>query len=232
MFYRSLLFSSVLILGACSYVVDKQIQEITFTTPGAYNTLCYAYVEGTKFKIVPPQTRTLPQSREDLIVDCMAPGNRRKKVVVEPTIPKSFIGNIATGVVPGAVWDYTSEAMFKYPSIIEVNFVNTQVTPEALPAQNQPDIKQPEEYPLEEFLPGSPRLNSDRYAVTPEIKRREKPGQNKGSYVAETITEGVGDSKSNPDVIVDSVGADINPAGDPTPTSGDVYGPVPLYPGQ
>ena len=46
-----------------------------------------------------------------------------------------------------------------------------------MPAHNNPDIKQPEEYELEEFLPAHPKLNSDRYAIQHELRRRQSQAE-------------------------------------------------------
>ncbi len=198
----------LLIPGGCAYLTDTANQDVTLLTPGAKNAKCYVYVERVKYKFNPPETVNIFNSKEDLEIDCLAPGNRRKKISVPATIAKSTTGNVVTGVVPGAAWDYLSGAMFRYPDIIEVDFTGVPVTPEALPAQNNPDIVQPEAYYLEEFSPSRPRMNDDRYIPPPELRRRE---------TSSPVFEGGGYAIESRDTLKDK---------------GDLTAPEPLYPGQ
>lgn len=226
-------------LAGCAYIIDEQMQEMTIETPGAHNAVCYAYVEGLRYKFRPPQTHIIAKSHEDLIIDCLAPGNRRQKVYIEPHFPKSIYGNVANGVVPGVTWDVLSSAAFQYPDVVEVNFENTPIKPENLPAQNQPDIIPPEAYDLEEFLPSTPRLNSDRFAPKIQIQRRERSSPvRSGPVVSESVTQGATDSTKGAlpaNSIFIGPDAAINPAGTPTPLDSSIGGgnsPIPLFPGE
>lgn len=176
MYKKIALLLPLAVLGACANVVDGQIQDIKFVTPGATNAKCDVYADGVRHRVSPPQSLSISKSKKDLVVDCKAPGNRRKVVYIASDIETSTAWNAANAGV-GAVWDYASASMFKYPDIIEVNFTDTPVQPEPPPAQNAPDIKQPEEYDNEEFLPGAPRLNEDKYAPPVEILRRQGASQ-------------------------------------------------------
>ena len=248
MFKSFFLLVSLLFLSSCAYVLDKQIQDITVLTPGAEDTVCYVYVEGLRYKVHPPETVNISKSNQDLIVDCLAPQNRRRKVVIEPALSDHEYLN-ATNAGTGAVWDYAANAMFTYPDVIEVDFTSARTMPESMPAQNNPDIKQPEEYRLEEFRPGLPALNSDRGAEqTPILKRRRMvPSEN---YTDGGITpyEGPGTPPDKGDLS----GGDINsvidglktsskapapsatsaPAGPPAPMPAGTDAPVQLTPAQ
>ncbi len=244
MSYRFLLLSSFLApliaLGACSYAIDESIQDITLKTPGAHDAVCYVYVDGLRYRMRPPQTLNISKSGEDLEIDCLAPGNRRRKVYIEPAIEDSFYANAVTGMVPGGAWDFASKAMYAYPDVIEVSFVGIPTKPEDLPAQNNPDIKQPEEYDLEEFSPGDPRLNEDRNAPVVEVRRRERPGLQytdtggvDSGFIEEpaagssVVSGGKGDLME----IIDGLSTDINPSGEPS-SPGAASDPVPLFPGE
>lgn len=241
---RFLLLGSLLFLSSCAYALDKQIQDITILTPGAEDTVCYMYVEGLRYKVHPPETVNISKSNQDLIVDCLAPQNRRRKVVIEPALSDHEFLN-ATNAGTGAVWDYAANAMYTYPSVIEVDFTSARTSPESMPAQNNPDIKQPEEYKLEEFRPGLPVLNSDRGATqTPILKRqRVVPSE---AYTDGGISpyEGPGTPPDKGDLS----GGDINsvidglktstqspaaaPAGPPAPMPPGTDAPVQLAPAQ
>lgn len=237
MLARALSLLGILVLASCAYMQDRSIQNVTVVTPGAYNAICYMYVEGLRYRVRPPQTVNISKSSEDLILDCFAPGNKHHKVVIKAEISNKIYRNVTNGVLPGLSWDYFSGSIYKYPERVVVDFTNTPVSPEAMPAQNQPDIKQPEEYPLEEYLPGTPRLNSDRLNPPQEIRRREKPDSASPSsstdtdskYMVEpegaTPSSGKGDLKK----VIDGLKEDINPAKPASPPAGK---PGPAYPGQ
>lgn len=204
------LLASVFLLGGCAYLTEKSNQNLTVLTPGAEDALCYVYVDGVKYKFSPPETVNIFKSKEPLVVDCLAPGNRRKKLEVKPTIARSAPGNVVTGVAPGLAWDYVSGALFKYPDIIEVDFTEVPVRPEALPAQNNPDVVQPEDYYLEEFSPSEPRMNNDRNVPPPELLRRGE-------------VSSFNDNKELMGVI-DSLSEEMNPK-----FEGSASEPLPLY---
>ena len=165
-----LLISTVMFVG-CSYAIDTSVQDITIRTPGAVDAKCNMYVDGVRYRMHPPETTSIARTKEDLIIDCLAPGNRRKKVKIEPMYADSAAGNVVTAGV-GLAWDYASGALYKYPDVVEVSFVGMPPGPAFIPAQNNPDIRQPEEYDLEEFRPSQPRMNSDRNAIATQFLKR------------------------------------------------------------
>lgn len=213
---RTSLLASVIILGGCSTFVEKSIQDVTIETPGAYNAVCHLYIDGLRYKSRPPQTISIHKTKENMKVDCIAPGNRRRTLYIEPEVSNTSAWNMAVAGV-GYPYDYASGAMFKYPSRIVVDFTDAKITDMPLPAQNQPDIRQPEDYDLEEFSPGQPRLNSDRDAITTSILRR-----NEGAYADDSYVEPTPHGKGQL--------MDVNPAEgySALPDSG----PVQLIPGE
>src|SRR5262245_50848499 len=121
MFKRSLLLGSLFALSSCAYLIDEQIQDITVVTPGAEDAVCYLYVDDLRYKLFPPQTTNISKSYKDLTVDCLAPGNRRRRVVIEPTLSEHAPFNVVNGVIPGTSWDLAGNALFTYPDIITVD---------------------------------------------------------------------------------------------------------------
>ncbi|HBR67944.1 MAG TPA: hypothetical protein DEA55_01035 [Rhodospirillaceae bacterium] len=229
---------------ACAYFLEDTYQDLTIVTPGAHGAVCVAEIDGLEYKFSPPETISVTKSRKDMLVDCMAPGNRRKKLTVEPDISALTVAG-----APGAPWDYASEAMFKYPEIIEVNFNDTPWADMPLPAQNNPDIKQPEEYDLEEFRPAFPAMNADRHVPKVELQRRNfepaeenvyypdygKPDSADGPFsdtVAAPAEDGAVSDKGDLMKASGVSANDMNPgAYGPSPASkADIYGPVQNYP--
>jgi hypothetical protein len=188
------------LLSSCSYLIDTSVQAVSVETPGAQSAHCYLIVEGLKYQANPPQTINIKKSKKDMEVVCKAPGNRRLEFTVEPGVEESAYWNVTNGVVPGMAWDFASDSMFKWPDVIVADFTNIQRQPSALPDYNNPDVKQPEEYDLEEYLPGVPRLNSDRYAQPVEIQRRRSSAEYDESFNSAPTEGAAMDSKSAPSV--------------------------------
>lgn len=162
----------MLLVTSCASVLDGPVQDIEVITPGAQDSVCYLYVDGVRHRVYPPETIKILRSQEDLRVDCLAPSNRKKSVIIEPTLSNKIEYN-ALNLGVGAVWDWATQAAFAYPARIDVDFTNVKPSAMPLPSYNNPDVKQPEEYYLEEFLPGQPRLNSDRDEIETTILRRK-----------------------------------------------------------
>lgn len=221
---KTLLLLSTTILVSCAYSTDTSVQDITIRTPGAEDAVCYMYVDGVRYRMHPPQTTSIARTDEDLIVDCLAPGNRRKEVVIKPVYADSAAGNVVTAGV-GLVWDYASGALFQYPDVVEVSFIDMPMGPALIPAQNNPDIRQPEEYKLEEFRPSQPRMNEDRDSIPTEFLKRGETSTSALSSDANAFTEGSGSmGKGELQTVVDSYAGELNP---------DVsVGPTPLIPGE
>ena len=74
--FRILLLGSVLGLTSCAYLFDDSIQDLTVLTPGAEGAICNVYIEKLHYRFRPPQTVSISKSRQDMVVDCVAPGNR------------------------------------------------------------------------------------------------------------------------------------------------------------
>lgn len=181
------------------------MQDVTVTTPGAQNAMCMVYIKGLRYRFYPPQTTKVPQADDDVIVDCLAPGNRRKKVTIDPDMSVYGFFNIANAGI-GAAWDILSGAMFLYPRTIEIDFRDVPVRPMPLPTYNNPDIIQPEEHDLEEFLPGEPYLNSDKNKPVYKLRRRQVASE-MPSGNDDVVVQGKGDLMS----VIQDLRSEIDP---------------------
>jgi len=218
------LLLAALSLSGCAYMMNEPIQDVRIVTPGAHDARCNVYVRGVKYKVSPPETINITKDKEDLIVDCMAPGNRRREVIIKPKIDSAAHLNLGNGIVPGMAFDYYSGAMYIYPDIIEVNFEDMRATPEDPPAHHNPDVRQPDQHNLEEFRPAEPAMNADRFRATQELEKRQRStpifqdytdapmpaGPPANSAVkGDLMNQGAAESSVSP--------ISLNPAGDTTP---------------
>jgi len=222
---KTLLLFTTAILASCAYATDTAVQDITIRTPGAVDAVCYMYVDGVRYRMHPPQTTSIARTEADLVVDCLAPGNRRKEVVIEPKYAEKSVGNVVTAGA-GLAWDYASGALYQYPDVAEVSFIGMPVGPALIPAQNNPDIRQPETYRLEEFRPAQPRMNEDKDVMPTQFLKRGETSAASTASDSGAFTESGGSSMGKGDLqnVVDSYAGGLNPSAS--------NGPTPLIPGE
>lgn len=224
---KILLLPFMATLGACAYSVESSNQEITFLTPGAENARCEVYVDKIKYKVFPPQERNIKKSENDMHIICYAPGNR----TIEMDVAPSFTKRAVWGGPVGVAWDYASKSLYYYPSVIAVDFSQETLVSNGLPSHNNRDIRQPEDYNLDEILPSEPRLNSDKYKVeTPLLRRDDMPAVD-GDDVVVPASNDVPVSSDKGDL--QSVIENLTGGFDDAPVADDLTSdPVSLYPGQ
>ncbi len=209
---RSAFLALMLSVASCAYIEDGSFQEVSVRTPGAADSVCFLYTDGIKYRVSPPESIGIKKSSSDLTVECLAPGNRSKTKIIPATITNSAKKN-AVNLGVGFIWDYNSGAMFQYPEIIEVNFIDEPLGGSDVPAYNNPDIRQPEDYPLEEFGPSDPALNEDANAPAIILRKRDgsiaKTSSMQTGKITQTTVQGKGNLQS-----VNNYGGSLNPAND------------------
>ncbi|MCK5375125.1 MAG: hypothetical protein KAJ40_07565 [Alphaproteobacteria bacterium] len=176
-FHHLVFLSSILVLGSCAYTTKASYQDITFLSPDGQDAQCFVYINKIKYQVWTPQTINVKKSSKPMKVSCNAPGNRDIEVEVHPRIETVALW----GTPVGMAWDYASDSLYSYPDVIAIDFSQETIRPLPLPKHNNEDIRQPESYDLEEFLPNEPRLNSDKNNKTMLLLRRDKGSEIDGS---------------------------------------------------
>lgn len=162
----------VLMLSACSSVIGSATQDITIETPGTGDAICTLDRPGYASRVWAPKTVRITKSSDPMEITCRAPGNREKKIVVEPELATSFMLNAFNGVIPGAVVDYSTSAMYQYPEKIVVDF--TGMLPQKMPVPDYQQVldQNPDVFDMEEWRPGAAALQRDRNYAAPELRPR------------------------------------------------------------
>ncbi|HPD82819.1 MAG: hypothetical protein R3D88_00950 [Alphaproteobacteria bacterium] len=166
--------AAAFLLTACSTIIDHQTQMITVKTPGAENAKCTLTNEDMKYVAYTDQEIEIMKSPHDLVVNCKAPGNREKTVLVKRELNGWVLVNVANGFIPGATYDYFSRGGFDYPEEIEVSFLHDPIKPYPLPAYMADELNTNHQYNRVEYMgPTSPVSEKDRYRVSPELEKKE-----------------------------------------------------------
>jgi hypothetical protein len=217
MFKKLPLFIAVFLVSSCAYTMDESNQPLTVLTPGAQNSKCDVHVDGVRYVFYPPETRNIIKARKNIIVECMAPGNRDKKAVMPSKISNNTLLNGATGFVPGMVWDYASGAMFEYPSVVTVDFSTDPPNPMPPPAYENDDVFQPEMHGMESFAASQAKINSDQNKAPVQLIRRGQGSEYQdsefgGAASSELSTPADSGDKGDLMKVIEKMGASINPA--------------------
>lgn len=167
---------SVSLLSACATIVDHQTQHVTIKTPGASNAKCYIENEDMKYVADTDQKVEIMKSPNDLVVRCLAPGNRQQTVHVKRDVNQWVVANVANGFVPGAAYDYFSRGAFDYPETITVSFLGEPIKPYPLPKYMTEDLKQNHQYSAIEYMgPGEMITEANKNDKTTPLKKKDNP---------------------------------------------------------
>lgn len=218
---RFLYLSFVFVLGGCAFAMGGNNQDVEFVAQNAENVKCSVYVNKLRYQVFPPQTINIKKSPEDMIVKCQAPGNRE----VEINVPPKFAKRSIWGSPAGVAWDYASESLYRYPSVIAVDFSQEVATPNDLPSHYAHDVAAPESYDLEDVGASVPRLNSDK--TKQELPLLER-GEEQVVQPARAMEEQERDLKS----IVEDLSGSADEGDVRTAPVDAASEPVQLYPGQ
>jgi len=168
----ALLVSALLLSGCASALGDAQ-QRVRVETPGANDAVCVLDNGDTKYRVWAPGEVLLSKRPADLIVSCVADGNRRKVVTIDPGHTATALGNAVTGFIPGLYVDYKTGALFEYPNLITVDFTDIPAVAMELPNYEKHLRDHPELFGMEEFRSRRSALIRDKYERDFVMEKRE-----------------------------------------------------------
>lgn len=197
-------FLAVLVLGACSYVHDKEFQTVHIDTPGAVGAKCHLEVDKIRYPVYAPEAISIPRTKGDMKIDCLAPGNRSKKAVVPSRRSVLFWQNFLNGFA-GAPLDLVSGAAYEFPDYIQISFYDVEPKPYNLPLHEYNPAGKPSQRTLEEFRPSQSVMNKDRYAAPVEIKKRSRVRDSGGLDFGSVFAEPSDDAGAAVDLSVKPV---------------------------
>lgn len=161
------------LLSACSSAVTGQTQPITILTPGAENAECSLYNEDMRYLVRAGETREINKSDHDLVVECNAPGNRQRIVVVESQLEPATLLNASNAIVPGVAYDHFSRGLYTYPEVVTVDFTGMQASLYPLPDYMSDDLRDADFGDPENMGASTPSLPSDEYDIKPMIRKKD-----------------------------------------------------------
>ncbi len=178
-------------LGACASVLEGQSTEVTVLTPGAENARCLLDNGTVVVSAMTGDTVRVEKNYKDLHVTCAASGNRTVEKTIPIEIQEDTYWNVLNGIIPGTSYDIASKAVYDYPDKITINFTGLRATEYPLPEYHAYDAVKSEDVVLEEFLPGTPTLSTDRGRTQP-VLRKVDPSERAGNnpFISNTELSG------------------------------------------
>lgn len=166
--------SACLILAACGSMIDHQTVEMTVKTPGAENAKCYLENEDHKFVVYSNETVQVMKSPHDLVVRCLAPGNREKTVLVKRELNNWVFVNVVNGFVPGTAYDVLSRGVYDYPDEVTVSFVGEAVKQYPLPDYMAADLVNGNHKGKTEYMgPGTVIAEKDKHHQPQVLEKKD-----------------------------------------------------------
>ena len=173
---KNILFSisAASLLMACSTIIDHQTQKVTVLTPGTVNAKCTLQNRDMKYVAYTGQEIEIMKSPNDLVVNCLAPGNREKTVLVKREINGWVFANVANGFVPGLAYDYFSRGGFDYPDEIEVSFLGEPIKEYPMPKYMSEDLDMNHQYNKFEYMgPTTVMTEADKNSGSEPLEKKE-----------------------------------------------------------
>lgn len=165
-------FLSVLSLSACASYWDTPNQRVQFLTPGATGAKCVITTGDSKVVVYTPGNAFLRRSQKPLKVNCLAPGNREKTIIVPASVNKTAATDVATAGV-GAVYDQISGALYTYPEVVTVDFTNTRARVSDMPLYHAPDTVSPFDH-VNEDMRDNPAQHPEEQGAPKKATIQEK----------------------------------------------------------
>lgn len=188
--YVSPFLLSLALLAGCATVIEGQTQPITILTPGAESVDCYLYNEDMSYKVRAGDTNEIMKSPNDLTIECLAPGNRQRTIVVESQLEPATLLNAVNAVVPGAAYDHFSRGLYAYPETITIDFSAMVATPYPQPDYMRPELRRAYVGEVEDYSPATPMLPGDRYDVQRIIPKKSGPSLTDSPFGDRTQSSG------------------------------------------
>lgn len=182
------LLAGFMLLSGCATAIEGSTHSMTIETPGALTSVCYVENSEARYKVHPPETVLMTKFSKPFIVDCLAVGNRHKKVLVTPKIEDVTYLNVFNGVIPGAAADYNSNSMFTMPDKVVVDFNDVPAERMPLPNYEYELRRFPQIGGMENFLPDVPALPGDS-ARKPYVLQKSKMGKEADAAKAEAAAD-------------------------------------------
>ncbi len=163
---------SLTLLAGCATVIEGQTQPFTILTPGANDAECTVHNKDMSYIMRTGETRLIMKSNNDLTIDCLAPGNRKRTVIVDTQLEPTALANVTNGVVPGTTYDHFSRGLYAYPETISIDFSGVKGEAYPMPDYMKPEARDVYKGEMEYYGATTGALPSDTYATQGVIQKR------------------------------------------------------------
>ena len=125
---------AVLALTGCNTARQGTYEKITVRTPGVDNAYCDLYTDNNRYRVMTSRQVLVERSDQPITVICKKTGYYTASVIVDPELSAPGLPmNLATGLVPGTLYDIASNSIYNYPDTVTV--ILLPMPPQELPPE-------------------------------------------------------------------------------------------------
>lgn len=110
-------------LSSCATMLDRTTQTIEVYTPGVEMVDCILDTPEHRYRLLTPNKARVEKSRFDIVATCTKAGYEDAIRTLHPKISGNAFWNVFNGVIPGTSYDIASNAIYLYPSKIEIDMI-------------------------------------------------------------------------------------------------------------
>ena len=110
-------------LSGCATMFDRSTQTIEVYTPGVEQVNCILDTPEQRYRLLTPNKVRVEKSRFEIVATCTKSGYEDAIRTLRPELSGNTFWNVLNGVIPGTSYDLASNAIYKYPSKIEIEMI-------------------------------------------------------------------------------------------------------------
>lgn len=107
-------------LSGCATMIDRTTQWVEVYTPGVDQADCSLDTPEQRYRLLSPNKVRVERSRFDIVVTCEKSGYETAVRTLPSTLTPSVFLNVFNGIIPGTSYDMVSEAIYRYPTEVEI----------------------------------------------------------------------------------------------------------------
>ncbi|WP_342640785.1 translation initiation factor 2 [Rhodoligotrophos ferricapiens] len=128
------------LLGGCASIVNGTSQSIAISSPPVSGAQCDLSSAQGRWTVITPGVATVARSKDDIRVECHAPGYETAVAVIPSSFEAWTAGNLVFGGVIGLGVDAATGAINEYPNSFQIPMVPKGQAPALSPGRSGPPV--------------------------------------------------------------------------------------------
>ena len=108
------------LLTSCATALEKSTQKIKIVTPGVDGAFCAVEDKTMHYNMITPGDVAVQKGDGDIFITCKSAGYYDGTARLTSKVSDAVSWNIVNGLLPGALYDYETGALYEYPDEVTV----------------------------------------------------------------------------------------------------------------